>query len=71
MSTIFAIVWVKTESCFGSSSESVIRLSRVPVWMDRGGRGTFNLGAPCGGDMRTYFEGWDLELDKSIGGQGL
>jgi hypothetical protein len=31
MSTIFAIVWVKIVSCFGSSSERVIRLSRVPV----------------------------------------
>lgn len=45
MSTIFAMVWVKTESCFGSSSERVIRLSRVPVWMYREGEDTFDFGA--------------------------
>lgn len=31
VSTIFAVIWVNEWSCFGSSSERVIRRSSVPV----------------------------------------
>lgn len=71
MSTIFAIVWVKNESCLGSSSERVIRLSRVPVWVCRGRNGHLISMPIHDRKIGTYFEGRNLKLGETIGGERL